>query len=284
MNENLATETVSRPERRFELATNEQARERLDNFRIEVEKFQKEHPEVLGATVYGSMIKGEQAKETSDVDAFLYIDGEVLPDKEKTFDTETLKNEYRTEFLNDLNVTPDVAKEYYHDLRTELLSSDVLDKDINERVQYDHQYKEYRKSYDNFFNENYLNAAPEVQEKLLADMHAQEPKLKMISFPIAGMFHARVGNGIQKYRKSFLEKVTALPDQKLAEDIWKDIYIHLDTYEKRSDPDKKIEIPATLQDAIRVYHFDLYKEMNKKRDEQKISKIQDQLKRASAQN
>ena len=69
--------------RRFELATAPVARTRLDVFRDGIKKFQKKHSEVLGATVYGSMVKGEKAKATSDVDAFLYIDADVITDKNK---------------------------------------------------------------------------------------------------------------------------------------------------------------------------------------------------------
>jgi predicted nucleotidyltransferase/uncharacterized protein YbaR (Trm112 family) len=270
MKENNLIQPPQKIEKRFLPATNDQAKERLNLFRNEVKNFQKNHPEFLGATLYGSMIKGDQAKKSSDIDTFLYIDAEKLPEQKKNDDYQSLEREYRSEFLNDLHVSPNEAKKYYSDLRTKILSNDILEKDLNERIEYDRQYKEYIKTKDDLFNEEYLNAAPDVQEKLRDQVTAMDPEFKSINFSIAGMFHARIGDGIQKYRRLFLEKLVAIPDQELSQDIWEDIYIHLYTMETRSDFSIKIEIPRMLNDALRLYHTDLYKEKNRKEEEKKI--------------
>lgn len=269
MQEQPPDENTNKIESRFKLATNESARERLDNFRSEVKNFQKEHPEVLGATVYGSMIKGSQAKETSDIDAFLYIDQEALPEEEKLSDSKELETKYRNKFLENIQASPEEIKNYYVDMRAELLSDNILDKDIESRIEYDQKYKDYRI----MLNEKYPGASPDEQERLLAS----EPEFKQISSPIAGMFHARIGTGIEKYRKSFIEKIVSLPNKELAEDIWKDVCTHLNTMEQRSDPSKKIEIPSNLNDAMLTYHPELYKELNRKKDEEEISKLKEEI-------
>jgi len=268
MNEKMDIQT-SNKEKRFLPATESFAKARLDNFRSGIKSFQKEHPEVLGATVYGSMIKGDQAKETSDVDAFLYIDKENLPNGEKSKDIDVLESEYRSGFLKSLNISQEEASKYYGDLRPKLLDDQVLNNDINARVEYDNQMKAYKK----MLEEKYTyEASDEEKGKLLS----QEPQLKN-DLAIPGMFHARVGGGIEKYRRLFLDKVNALPDKEMAEKIWKDVCFELKTYEERSDPNKKIEVPQTLNEALRVYHPDLYKSISKKKDEENIFKIKEHL-------
>lgn len=268
MNEQLNGQT-NKNERRFELATETSARTRLDNFRDGIKNFQKENPEVLGATVYGSMIKGEQAKETSDVDAFLYIDEETIPDKEKGKDTNALELEYRNNFLNSIDISEEEKSKYFSDLRPKLLSDDVLNNDINSRIEYDNQMKAYKKMLEEKYN---YEASDEEKERLLS----QEPQQKN-DFAISGMFHARVGSGIEKYRRLFLDKITALPDKEMAEKIWSDVYFDLKTYEQRNDKTKTIEIPSTLTEALRVYHQDLYKNISKKKDEEKIDALRAQI-------
>lgn len=268
MNEQLNNQTNNN-ERRFTLATETSARTRLDNFRDGVKDFQKQNPEVLGATVFGSMIKGEQAKETSDVDAFLYIDKETLLEGENGKSEDVVESEYRNNFLKSLNIPADEASKYYGDLRPKLLDSEILDNDINTRIKYDNQMKEYKK----MLEEKYTyGASDEEKEKLLS----QEPQFKN-DFAISGMFHARVGSGIEKYRHLFLDKVSELSDKEMAEKIWNDVYFDLKTYEQRSDPNKKIDIPPTLNDALRVYHPDLYKGISKKKDEEKIEELKNNI-------
>ncbi|MDQ5971092.1 MAG: transf 2 protein [Patescibacteria group bacterium] len=268
MNEQITPKTNTN-ERRFLPAAESSAKLRLDNFRTGIKDFQKKNPEVLGATVYGSMIKGDQAKETSDVDAFLYIDNETLPEDEKNKNEDVVESEYRNNFLKSLNIPEDEASKYYGDLRPKLLDSKTLDNDIKSRIEHDNQMKAYKK----MLEEKYTyDASDEEKEKLLS----QEPQFKN-DFAISGMFHARVGSGIEKYRRLFLEKVKALPDEEMAEQIWKDVYFDLKTYEERSDPSKKIEIPSTLKDALRVYHPDLSKNINRQNDNDKIEELKSKI-------
>ena len=268
MSEQLTPKTNTN-ERRFLPATESSAKLRLDNFRNGIKNFQKENPEVLGATVYGSMIKGEQAKETSDVDAFLYIDKEILPEGEKGKNEVAIESEYRNNFLKSLNIPEDEASKYYSDLRPKLLDGQVLDNDINSRIEHDNQMKAYKK----MLEEKYTyEASDEEKEKLLS----QEPQFKN-DFAISGMFHARVGGGIEKYRRLFLEKINALPDKEMAEKIWKDVCFDLKTYEQRADQNKKIEIPSTINEALCVYHPDLYKSIIKIKDDKKIEELKSQL-------
>ena len=270
MNEGLGNETTDIKERRFNPAIESTAKTRLDSFRHGIKDFQKDHPEVLGATIYGSMIKGDQAKETSDVDAFLYIDAEALSPNNKLQDTRVIESKYRSDFLQTLHIPENESSKYYHDLKTKIVSGKILDTAINDYLEYENQYTEYIK----MRKEKYTYEASEAEkEKILS----QEPKTKTFDIAISGMFHARVGSGIEKYRRLFLEKINALPDKKIAEKIWSDIYMALDTFEKRSDPNKKIYIPSNLHEALRVYHLDLYKNINKNEDNKKIEELKTEI-------
>ncbi len=233
--------------RRFELATAPVARTRLDVFRDGIKKFQKKHSEVLGATVYGSMVKGEKAKATSDVDAFLYIDADVITDKNKLQNQRLLENEYRSELLRDLGISEAEAHGLYKDLIPKILSDEVLDKNIEANIEY---------------------------ENALGKMDSEEPTPPTDNFEIAGMFHARVGAGIEKYRKSFLEKLMMLPDRKMAEAIWMGIYAQIETLEAG---DKKRKVPATLEEALQTYHPELYKSIIQQKDNQVIEKLKNRI-------
>ncbi len=268
MSEQLNNQTNNK-ERRFTLATEISARTRLDSFRDAIKTFQKEHSEVLGATIYGSMIKGDQAKATSDIDSFLYIDAETLPDEEKIKNSNEVESEYHSYFLKSLNVNEEESK-YYKDLRIKLLSGQILEDDINSYIKYEKNIEEYKK----ILKEKYTyEISEEEKEKLLS----QEPKIKRIDFAISGMFHARIGSGIKKYRQLFLDKINALSDKKMAEKIWDDVYFNLKTYEQRNDPNRNIKIPSTLSEALRVYHPGLYKNIDKNRNEEKIEQLKSQI-------
>lgn len=247
-------------EKRFELTTNQDARYQFDNFRDKVKEFQKDYPEVLGATVYGSMIKGDQANENSDIDAFLYIDAEAISDEDKLQNLST--KEYRSNFLKALNLSEEEESKYYRDLRFRMLSNEVLDDYINKYIEYEEQRKVYKK----IIEEKYSHEMPNEERN---DLLPEKP-FKPIDFGISGIFHARVGSGIEKYRRLLLEKIIAIPDVEIAKKIWNNIYLDLITYEGRDDPDKSIRIPSTLNEALALYHQNLYKSISGNESDEKI--------------
>ncbi|MFA6274189.1 MAG: hypothetical protein WC662_03435 [Candidatus Paceibacterota bacterium] len=264
-------------EKRFALPINESAKNRLNDFRVAVKEYQKEHPEILGATIYGSMIKGNQAKETSDIDSFLYIDADNIP-KENKDPNEKLQNpyspafKYRSELLNSLNISQKDEENFYEDLKPIILNSEIIDKNINNCIKFEIENNNYKK----MLNEKYNNEMSEEEKyKLLS----QEPVMDKMDFSpeIAGMFHVQIGKGVDKYRHLFLEKLNALPDKKIAESIWEEVHFTLNTFEKRKDTEKKIKIPSTFDEALKIYHPDLYKNINKKKEAEKINKLKIQI-------
>ncbi len=258
-------------ERRFELPVQEDARGRLEAFRTTVKEFQKENPEVLGATVYGSMIKGKQAHSESDIDAFLYIDAE------NPACNSTNPDLYRDKFLNKLGAeTLEERSRYYEDLRSQFLSTDILEKEIADQLDF------YTKEslYKEMLRQRYGESSEEEKEQLLK----QEPDFRTIQFGISGMFHARVGSGIEKYRKVFLEKIAHLSDKNKAEKIWGEVASQIRTMEQRRDHDVVIETPDTFMDALRKYDPEFYSAMQKKEDQEKIEKIRQEILMTSDEN
>ena len=223
--------------RRFEPATESEARKRLDLFRSVIKGIQNIHPEVLGATVYGSMIKGDQAHAQSDIDSFVYIDAE---NEHANPNLET----YRQEILNQMGAKPQ-DDHYYEDLKIKALSGPILDQEIADQLDYYKQHKAYLST----IEEKYA-AAGSMAEK--TELLKQEP-FRLLDQGIIGMFHARIGSGIEKYRKMFLEKLVSIPDRSKAEEIWSEVVFLLDTFEKRNEPVGESRIPATISDALKMY-------------------------------
>ncbi len=270
MNEQIIDKINKGQEPRFLPATESIAHARLDNFRNTVKGFQKEHPEALGATVYGSMIKGEQANIDSDIDAFIYIDEEKIPKDIWIDNSQLLESLYLSKFKNKLNLSEDDFEKYYHDLRTKVLSDEILENSIDYFIEFEKMHEEYKKMVESKYNS-------EMSDEEKNSLIKKEPKIAHIGPAIAGMFHARVGTGIEKYRHLFLEKINALPDKNMAEKIWKSVHFDLKTFENRSDVNKTIKIPETLDEALKVYHSDLYKSNSAQKQEDDIDQIKSKI-------
>jgi len=80
------------------------------------------------------MIRGDKAKASSDVDAFLYVDADTLSSKDRTQEAKTLEDQYRSGLLKELGVSGEEAKKLYGDLIPKLLSSEILDQNIKNNV------------------------------------------------------------------------------------------------------------------------------------------------------
>lgn len=255
-------------ERRFELPVQDEARARLDTFRTTIKELQKDNPEILGATVYGSMIKGKQARAESDIDAFLYVD------TENPASGEIESDEYRQKVLQKLGAEDTENSKYYGDLRVQALSTSIIEKEINDQLDFYKKEEEYKR----MIEEKYSYDSSDEEKELLLK---QEPEFRTIQFGIASMFHARVGSGIEKYRKNFLEKIVTLEDTADAQKLWNEVASQIRTYEQRKDPNIKIETPDTLREALRIYDPEFYSAMQKKEDQEKIEKLRQEIFEAS---
>ncbi|NTV22557.1 MAG: hypothetical protein HGB03_03275 [Candidatus Yonathbacteria bacterium] len=250
-------------EKRFELPIQDEAKARLDTFRATIKDLQKENPEVLGATIYGSMIKGKQARSESDVDSFLYVDAENL------LSTNIAIDSYRQKVMEKLGAENNENSKYYEDLRVQPLSTAIIEKEIEDQLSFYQKTEEYKQ----MLNEKYGEASDKEKETLLL----QEPDFRTIQFGISGMFHARIGSGIEKYRKVFIEKLATMPNKDVAEKLWDEVASQIRTMEQRKDPNVVIETPDTLKDAIRKFDPEFYSAIRQKEDQEKIEKLHQEI-------
>jgi len=90
-------------EKRFQIPEDEELRERLSGVQHTVKDFQREYPEALSFSMYGSMVK-DTANPESDIDGALFID--TTPTGDEEVDAAVLERlesgEYLTTFKADL--------------------------------------------------------------------------------------------------------------------------------------------------------------------------------------
>ena len=213
------TEHPPKPsERRFQPPTEKKAKERLDAFRKNVKEFQKKNPEILGATVFGSMIKGQEASETSDIDGFLYIDDSTIPEKNRRKSRQGTEEEYRTLFLESSHLSYFDAHKYYKDLTARVLNEKDLEKEINDYAKFIIQITEY-------FNDE--SEVGKIEDKEKETQITNTISARTLNNSTVGIFHAQVGRGIEKYRRFFLKKLLTFTNKKDADYIWKAVYLCL---------------------------------------------------------
>jgi len=253
---------------RFNTATETTAKARLEFFRNGVKKFQEKYPEVLGATLFGSMMQGNKAHKDSDIDATLFIDGEITPSKDiSKVDTNSIfseslelispsvffAQEYRSKFLEELNVPQDEIPKYYKDFSARIISGKVIDTAIDDFLKIGHLYKKWR---DGFSKEKYNNLNKEEKDTLMMNND-----LGFVDPTIFFMYCASVGKGIEKYRQLFLEKLYNLSDKEMAEYMWEAVHWKILFFEQGRTDIIKENVPNNLEEAIRIYHPDFYKKI-----------------------
>jgi predicted nucleotidyltransferase len=263
MEDNISKKTPESKEstKRFELPTEPKAKERLNDFREKIKEFQKIYPEILGATVFGSMIRGEKAKGTSDIDAILYIDGEdqnvlkKLQDYKNSRERENVAEIYLNNFFNESKIKKS-DKKYYH-LAPIIVNKFLINESIDESLYEEAGYREWESNFENK-NRKLISVPREKILKRIEESHPGDADPDI--YPI---FHAQVGKGIEKYRQMYLGKLFNLykkgeKGKKSVEYIWENIYFKLLKSESTRDRQIDINIPKTFIEALKVYYPKLY--------------------------
>ncbi|MES2023578.1 MAG: nucleotidyltransferase domain-containing protein [Patescibacteria group bacterium] len=242
--------------------TEPNAKERLKIFREGFKEFQKEYPEVLGAMLYGSMAKGK-ADGDSDIDVSIFVDAEALKDENLPKVESKIRYSpdyrrglvYRNKFLKYLNISNYEILQYYAHLDVKLISEKIIDETINKFLLKKDDYKKWK----NKFNiEKYANLNEEKKDTLMMKHEDNFCDPRAYS-----LFFASIGRGIEKYRHMLLKKLYDLPDRKDAENMWESIYYSVLHYEQGREETIKLNIPKTLNEAIRVFHPEFYKKISK---------------------
>lgn len=240
---------------RFTPALEINAKKRLDFFRNKIKDFQKKYPEVIGATIFGSMIRGKSAHNESDVDSILYIDKEVIPVNKRPKDGDYKKEEelafiYLGKFIKESKIDKNEISKY--SIHPVLISEDLIDESIDES-------KINKGFFEKLKKKVYLENKNLSEEKI--DTIMRDSLIVGVNSDVCGLFHAKVGIGIEKYRKMFLEKIYNLEDRSMSEYIWENVYLKVLRFEQGRENPVSINIPKTLDMAIKIYHPDLYKKI-----------------------
>lgn len=192
----------------------------LGSLKQEFQGFQQEHPEAIGLTVYGSQVKGT-AKESSDVDCFLFVDEEKLTDQ-KAEDKDTIipfKKRVRSV------VSPSVGT--LKDVQIHMLSKDGIDTQVDSLVGF----------YDKL--DVYLKNGGEDPE---------QP-----DYDLQDLFHMQIGRGLDEYRRYIIDRFEQSGDPgKRAFDL---IMGDLEDWEGNDSLNEEL-FPKDFQKAIKRFNLE----------------------------
>lgn len=231
--------------KRFEIQSDTFIKERLNAVQSGVEKMKEENTNVIGLSLFGSMVKGN-AHEGSDIDGYLYIDAEHLAQEEAelaaqenreprpvTFDVVNIGNisTYPGEHLYDIykplikeKFTEDgsLTEEQISDINVRPVSSEIIDRHLS------------------------------LLQKGLELSKRDDTNVKIeASQNLCGLFHLAVGHGLDKYRQEIIEKLEGLGED--GESIWGNIIGQTEKLEQYMYTDTPIRYPRTLVEARAMY-------------------------------
>lgn len=271
-------------EKRFSLQRQEVfAENRINALSESVKELQQEYPEIISLTFFGSLSKG-QSKIESDIDGALYIDADLVSEREKSEgkkdddvidirqEKETLVQGLKTQKISlKIFLRSDLYEKY-----NKLIQDKVLQKDhtlSSEQVEHlralpmsekvlidlmDKIVKSMRLLKD--FNQKVLDAhsGEKNMEEFLKTAKAigGEPDtiLETPTLLLGTMFHLDVGGGIRKYRKLLINKLLESGEE--GEKIWKDIIGYVEKWEQKTtykELPTSIHYPRTLSEAKEIY-------------------------------
>lgn len=267
--------------KRFHIQPEVFAHERIKAIREAVEELKIQHPEILSLNLFGSLVKGK-TKQESDIDAFVYIDTDLIPQKQGETPVYVIAEHQEPLDVNELNIQridmgmhlrPDL-----YDLYGEMFPKKIKEKipDLTER-QLEHivalpmakeslnilldRLIESRKAELAFWKEiEKINPNIKTREAFIkmAKQHAEIkiPKgiVEISDRNLANMFLLEVGGGIRKYRKILIDRL--LHEGEVGEKIWNEMIMHVETWEQKvgyKDLPTQVHYPRTLVEAKRAY-------------------------------
>lgn len=246
-------------EKRFVIQTEDFAQKRVEALSVAVESLKKEYPEVISATLFRSLSRGD-TKEDSDIDAVLYVDVDYISEKERlegksgddvidlVVKKKELPNVPGLQFQSlDIYLRPDLYDKYNKLIQDRVLSLDPsLGPDHVEHIR------------SLPMSESGINKLVDYLVKMRGVSVEQGKEALVVNTPttlLGSMFHLDIGGGIKKYRKILLNKLNDVGPA--GELIWFDIIRYVERWEQKveeySDLPTQIHYPRKLKDAVKVY-------------------------------
>lgn len=245
-------------EHRFTLSKEQFAKERIAAVREMVDELKGQHPEVLSFTMFGSMVTGS-ARPESDIDGCVFVDTDEVVKQGKAeqypIDHRIKEDETTIRFVDDFQ--PGIALE--DEVRTILkkktglddegvqhvrivpISREIIDTQVQAIAQYERDIREYKKR---------LNELP-VMEKF-GPKRPKIPKTVIGNRNLYGMFHLKVGNGIEQYRTHLVDAL-AVMEPEIGDAVWHDIIQSTEWMERQMQDDSNARYPRSLGEARQMY-------------------------------
>lgn len=230
-------------EKRFSFSREKSERDKRTRIHEAIDALQREYPEILGMSLFGSLTKGGKGGLAKDIDGYVYLDADIVAKKEnvKVDEVISYENSNKGKFLRGEVWNPvfaeAIAKKYEDAIRQELLRNNL---ELESR-QVEH-----------------IWVFP-VNEAIIIDLVDGYAAGKYEAGDmLRGLFHMRIGGyGIQKYRKAILDELNALGRR--GEDVWQRLIRAVAVFEQDTRvPETEARVqqrhyPQTIQDARRVY-------------------------------
>lgn len=249
--------------KRFSLPQDENIRSRLHQVRAGFQELQSQNPEVVGMTLFGSMVKGT-AHQDSDIDSFIFIEGEQfkqrITDEAKQWAEQELTERTSSRYSSPQK-SIDLAAQYQYEpvieatmiaqgltpeqikhMRVRVISNDLIEQELTRAINYEKAFAEFMRQSDEWMSgqSSSFDEAPE------------RPELVIIDWKIPALFHVAIGNKLDLYRKHI---ITTLEEQgDIGEKIWKHIITHTADMERNMQASTYDHLfPTTLKQAKELY-------------------------------
>lgn len=261
------------PERpkRFTLSSEWHAEEKIEALKQAVAELRAEHPECVGVSLFGSLVKGT-AKPESDIDALVLVDPDVIPDagdepqvayarfdhalfqngapKQVTFHYPDLRQDLRERYeqlarsaiQRHLPSLTDAQLEHvFVDPMNERLLREMLDEIIA-------SYKKYPDGVpQHTFHLTHSITQGEEGRQVPDGMRIEPNQLLYM------LFHLDVGGGLPPYRRLLINRLKA--EGEVGEQVWRQLISLTESWEQQNKLGEPtgLRYPRTLSEAEQVY-------------------------------
>lgn len=252
---------------------------RLATINETILSYQAEHPFIEGATVFGSTVHGGAHAE-SDIDAFVFVDPDQLPEEFSSVDAEghisltprdgrEMGRAIQVDLMQALGekVTRN-GKHEKNDVRVFALNEDIIHSSIEGHLAsesaYQQLYDEHRAKEDLYYDRSYVEPGnedwtPEQRNTYIAGMVGQRPEYpEPLNWAIAGLFHPAVGetDRIQEFRGEVMRDLGTRPQQE-KDDLWAKIADTVKSFEGdlHSTTDESERVSFDYDTACRQFGY-----------------------------
>ncbi len=267
--------------KRFIVTSEQQPKARLAAFRQALTEARAHFPEIVGATLYGSMVK-DTAHEGSDVDAYIFVDLDaakqhftsedyrLAEEEAKTvvreeqaqrqqIDTENpapiqaprvedliARKRYRPGFVSALEKTG-LAPDDMKDIRVRVLSQEVINQDLSMAVKQELKLVDWEKQLVEVNKTDFNNYWEWTKNN-------PRPNFRFGDLRISSLFHLAIGRNLDQYRGYVLDFLSS--NGASGERVWKGIIGRTADMERSFVGSNYQNLyPQTIDSAKAYYHL-----------------------------